>query len=101
MVVLTSLVLGYSQHLAQGTALLVMIPTALVAAYSHHRSGLVQWRWVFALSIGGLLGALLGSLFALGLRGSVLGYLFVMFLGIMGLRMIQTGRSKLKPSSEE
>jgi uncharacterized membrane protein YfcA len=99
-VVLTSLLLGYSQHLAQGTALLVMIPTALVAAYAHHRSGLIQWRWALALSLGGVLGAWVGSSFALGLRGSVLRYLFVAFLAIMGVRMIQTGRSKRKPGPE-
>ena len=100
-VVLTSLILGYSQHLAQGTALLVIVPTAVVAAYSHHRSGFVQWRWALALSIGGVAGALLGSWLALGLRGVLLRYLFVVFLGVMGFRMIQIGRSKRRPSTEE
>ena len=93
-VVLTSLLLGYSQHLAQGTALLVMIPTAAVAAISHYRSGLIEWRWTLVLAAGGVVGALLGSSLALHIHGPVLRYMFALFLVIVGLRMIQVGRSK-------
>lgn len=36
------LLLGYDQHLAEGTSLLVIIPTAAVAAYAHYRNGYVH-----------------------------------------------------------
>ncbi|MGH9897193.1 MAG: sulfite exporter TauE/SafE family protein [bacterium] len=95
-VVLTSLLMGYPQHLAQGTALLIMIPTALVAALSHHRGGLIQWRSSLALAVGGVIGAVLGSSLALEIRGPILRYMFAAFLGIVGVRMIQVGRFKGK-----
>lgn len=52
-------------HVAVATALAVIIPTALMSARSHHRSGSVNWtlfaRFAPGLLLGGLLAAVIAS----------------------------------------
>ena len=58
------LFLDQSQHVAQGTSLLVIIVTALAAVRVHRRRGLVNARWARLLAVGGVLGAVVGSALA-------------------------------------
>ena len=58
------LLLDKSQHVAEGTSLLVIVATALVAARSLRSRGLVIERWVMLLAGGGMAGAVLGSFLA-------------------------------------
>jgi uncharacterized membrane protein YfcA len=82
------LLLGFVQHLAQGTSLLVVIPAATTGAWTHHRRGRWTWRDAAALAAGGVLGALLGSLFALALDDDVLRRLFAVLLLVIAVRML-------------
>lgn len=82
------LLLGYQQHLAEGTSLLVILPTAAVGAYTHSRQGYVRVRPAIALAAGGIAGALAGSGVALALGGPALRLVFVAYLTITGLWMI-------------
>ncbi len=82
------LLLGYDQHLAEGTSLLVILPTAAVGAYTHSRHGYVRFRPALALAAGGIAGALAGSAAALALDGPALRFVFVVYLTITGLWMI-------------
>ena len=78
---------AFEQHLAQGTSLAVIIPTALVAAITHTRRGHVDWRLAITLASGGLAGGWLGGRTALAINGSLLRILFVCFLLLMVTRM--------------
>jgi uncharacterized membrane protein YfcA len=82
------LLLGFDQHLAQGTSLLVVIPAATSGAWTHHRRGRWTWRDAGALALGGVLGALLGSLSALALDDEMLRRLFAVLLLGIALRML-------------
>jgi uncharacterized membrane protein YfcA len=82
------LLLGLSQHVAEGTSLLVIIPTATVGTWTHWRNGFVVVRLAIALGIGGIVGALVGSHVALGLSGPTLRYIFVAYLMVMGARLL-------------
>ena len=82
------LLLGFDQHLAQGTSLLVVIPAAATGAWTHHRSGRWTWRDAGALAAGGVIGASLGSLSALALDDEVLRRLFAVLLLGIALRML-------------
>lgn len=82
------LLLGYDQHLAEGTSLLVILPTAAVGAYTHSRHGYVRLQAVLALAAGGIAGALAGSAGALALDGRALRFVFVAYLSITGVWMI-------------
>ncbi|MGI9000023.1 MAG: sulfite exporter TauE/SafE family protein [Candidatus Limnocylindria bacterium] len=82
------LVMGFDQHVAQGTSLLVIIPAAAFGTFTHHRNGRLALRDAAALGIGGVGGAILGSLAALMLDESVLQRLFAILLLFMAGRML-------------
>jgi uncharacterized membrane protein YfcA len=80
---------GFQQHLAQGTSLAVILPTAVVATIIHGRAGRVHWRLAGMLAIGGVLGGLSGAGTALALDAPVLRRMFAGFLVITALRMLR------------
>lgn len=58
---------GFGQQVAQGTSLAAIVPTAAVGAYAHERAGNVD-RWAALwVAIGGLVGAVAGSVVAVHL----------------------------------
>jgi uncharacterized membrane protein YfcA len=61
------LLLDQPQRVAEGTSLLAIVGTSFVAARSHHRNRLILPRWAGLLAMGGVGGAVLGSLVALAL----------------------------------
>ena len=63
---------GMPQHLAQGTSLVAIVPTALVGARAHRRRGYLEIRTVIPLAIGGLIGGFAASLVALELDAALL-----------------------------
>ncbi len=82
------LILAFDQHVAQGTSLMVMIPAALTGSYTHHRNGRLVLRDAAWLGAGGILGAILGSVFALSLEDTLLQRLFAAFLVISAVRIL-------------
>jgi uncharacterized membrane protein YfcA len=82
------LLMAYDQHVAQGTSLLVIIPAALAGSWTHHRAGRLSLRDAGALAIGGVAGALLGSLTALSLDEVLLQRLFAVLLIAVAIRML-------------
>lgn len=82
------LVLGFDQHTAQGTSLVVIIPAALLGSWTHHRGGRLVLRDAAALAVGGIVGALIGSFTALSLDEDLLRRLFAGLLILVALRML-------------
>jgi uncharacterized protein len=82
------LILAFDQHVAQGTSLVVMIPAALTGSYTHHRNGRLVLRDAAWLGAGGILGAILGSVFALSMEDTLLQRLFAAFLVISAIRIL-------------
>ena len=89
------LFLDYSQQLAQGTSLAVILPTAVVGAVAHARRGRVLWRQAVPIAVSGVGGAMLGAALALRLDGLLLRRLFAGLLVVLALRllMLSGGRS--------
>ncbi|MEA2434899.1 MAG: uncharacterized protein QOG54_2356 [Actinomycetota bacterium] len=85
------LVLGQSQHLAEGTSLLVMIPTAIAGGMVHRKGGFIDLRTAGALGLGGALGALGGALLALELEAAQLSRLFGIVVILAGTRLLVQG----------
>ena len=92
------LVLARSQHLAEGTSLVVIVPTALAGAIAHWRSGFVSLRESALLALGGVVGVYLGASIALGTSGGTLRVLFGVFLAAMGVRNIWQGARERRAS---
>lgn len=82
------LLFGFDQHVAQGTSLLVILPAALTGSYTHHRNGRLVLRDAALLAAGGIIGAVLGSVFALSLEDVLLRRLFAGFLLLSALRIL-------------
>lgn len=59
-------------HVAFGTSLAIIIPTAFSSTLAHRKRGNVDWHQVFPMVGGSLLGVVIGSSFAAGLSGETL-----------------------------
>ena len=90
------LFLGMSQHTAEGTSLLVIIPTAVVGAFTHWRNGYVLLLGAAILGGFGIAGAVIGSHIALSVSSHTLRLLFVAYLMVMGVRMVIPERAAAK-----
>jgi uncharacterized membrane protein YfcA len=93
---------GFDQHLAQGTSLAVIFPTAIVATFAHARMGNVRWPLAIPIGIAGVVGAVIGARVALGLDADLLRRMFGVFLIILAGRMAWrawglSGRSERSP----
>ena len=88
----TVLLFGFSQHAAEGTSLLVIIPTALVGSVRHAQNGYTDLRLGMILGAGGVVGAWLGASVALILDGDLLQRLFAVFLLVAGAHLLWTTR---------
>jgi uncharacterized protein len=74
-------------HLAFGTSLAIIIPTAISSTLGHRRRGNVAWQAIGWMAAGGVLGVGLGSTLAANLSGPLLRGLFgLMQIGV-GLKM--------------
>jgi uncharacterized membrane protein YfcA len=86
MVPVLVLVLGFDQHLAQGTSLLVMVPAGSVGAWTHKKLGNVESRLLVWIVPGLFLGAYLGASVAHLLNEGVLRTIFALVLTWLGVR---------------
>ena len=86
------LLLERSQHLDEGTSLLVIIPTAIAGVIAHHKRGFVSFHHAGWLAVGGVFGAFLGARIALSIDQDLLQTVFAVFLVVMGVRTILQGR---------
>lgn len=91
MVPFLTLVAGVSQHAAQATSLLVVLPTAIVATWVLNRKGVGDLRAALVIGVLGAGGGILGALLALELPGHTLRAIFALFLGGMAIRLVRDG----------
>jgi uncharacterized membrane protein YfcA len=90
------LALGEEQHLAEGTSLLVILPTAVTGVLAHRRRGYVSFHTGMLLALGGSAGAWAGALLALRLSADSLQMAFGILLAVSGIRVIKRGVADLR-----
>ncbi len=85
-----TLLLGFAQKQAQGTALSVMVAMALVGALRYHINPDIKLSWTLILILAGgaVLGSLIGSQIAFALPGGALKKVFAVFIIVVGIRML-------------
>ena len=83
------LVLGTGQHVAEGTSLLVMVPTSLAGAWAHSRQGFVRWRAAGYLAAAGVASAIAGALVAIQLDGHLLRRIYAVFALVVAYRFLK------------
>ena len=86
-----TLAVGLSQHAAQATSLVVVLPTAIVASLVLRRRGIGQLGAALRFGLVGALGAGGGALLALALPAEALRLVFAAFLALVGARLLLDG----------
>ena len=86
-----TLAVGLSQHSAEATSLLVILPTAVVGSLALRRRGVGDLRLALRFGVVGAIGSVLGALLALALPASTLRLVFAIFIGLVGLRVARDG----------
>ncbi len=81
-------ILGYSQHMAQGTTLgMLLPPVGILAVWAYYKKGLIDLRASMLLALGFIIGSLIGAKIAVALPQNILRKLFALFLLIIAIRM--------------
>jgi len=91
MVPFLTLVADVSQHAAQATSLLVVLPTAVVASVTLQRKGIGDLPLALRFGLVGAVGGIAGALLALALPGHALRIIFALFLGGVSVRLVRDG----------
>lgn len=85
------LVLDRSQHVAEGTSLLVIVPTAVAGVIAHRKRGYVDLGTAAKLAATGIFGAVLGARLALSLPPERLKAAFGIFTIVVGTKLLRDG----------
>jgi uncharacterized membrane protein YfcA len=86
-----TLAIGLSQHSAEATSLLVILPTAVAGSLALRRRGVGDLGLALRFGVVGAVGSVLGALLALELSGGALRIVFAVFVGLVGLRLARDG----------
>ncbi len=91
MVPLLVLLLGFSQHQAQGTSLAVLVvPVTAVAVYNYYKEGFIDWRYAAIIAVFFVIGGYFGSKIAIGFDQRMLKKIFgVILLLIAGKILLE------------
>ncbi|MCU0843420.1 MAG: sulfite exporter TauE/SafE family protein [Spirochaetes bacterium] len=83
------LMLGFDQHLAQGTSLAAMVPPiGLLAAYVYYKSGHVNIPVSALIAAGFIAGGMFGAKIVVNIDAGVLRKVFGVVLLLLSLKMI-------------
>ena len=94
MVPMMVLLLGVSQHLAQGISMLVIIPTVMVAILKLRNSNLFEYRTALLLAAGSIAGSLLSSNMVQLIDGVILKRIFGVLVVYSSIRMILPAKAQ-------
>ena len=80
---------GFSQKLAQGTTLALLVPPiGILAAYTYYKHGDVNLHAAGFIIIGFVVGSLIGARYEAHLSNAVVIRIFAAFLIILGFKML-------------
>ena len=91
MVPFLTLAVGLSQHAAEATSLVVVLPTAIVASLELRRRGVGDLGLARRVGVVGALGGVVGALLALALPAATLRVVFRALLALVGMRLVRDG----------
>lgn len=90
LIFLLTFFVGLEQHIAQATNLLYFIPTAISAIIVNFKDKNIDTKLAFWVSIGGVLGAIIGAVISINTNVEMLRKLFGIFLAIITIHEIYT-----------
>ncbi|MDH0304833.1 MULTISPECIES: sulfite exporter TauE/SafE family protein [unclassified Pseudomonas] len=92
---------GLDQQLAQGTALVMVVPNVLLALWRYHQRNRIELRHALPLSLCSFVFAWLGSIWAVGIDAQSMRLYFVGFLVALALWNVARMFLPVKPASTE
>jgi uncharacterized protein len=87
----------FTQHLAQGTSLAAIVPTAVVGGVTHVREGNVVREAAIWMGVGGVVGAVLGALVAVHVPALTLARIFAVWLILNAFFLVRRGLARAEP----
>lgn len=81
-----------SMHIAIGTSLATIILSSISSMRAHHAHGAVQWPFVKKMTLGILVGGVLGALVAKNLRSESLLIIFAIFEILVALKLLSNAK---------
>jgi len=81
--------LGFSQHEAQGTSLMVLLfPVGILAAINYYKAGYVDWKVAIILIISVIIGSYFGSKVSIMLPDRLLKKIFGVFILLVSIKIL-------------
>lgn len=91
-------ILGYSQKLAQGTSLgMLLLPVGILGAMQFHKHGFIDFKAVLIIGAGFVAGSFFGSKIALSLPQEMVKKIFAVIMLLIAIKMLFID----KPTSEK
>jgi len=82
---------SFSQKLAQGTTLALLIPPiGILAAWTYYKAGFVDIKAAVFIIVGFIIGSFIAAKYAVNLQDDILTKIFGMFLLVIAIKMIIT-----------
>ncbi len=87
------LLLGLSQHMAQGISLaMILFPVGILGVINYYKNGFVDLRFAGLLAIGFFAGSYLGSKFSLSLPQDTVRKIFAIVMILLSIKLLLTGK---------
>lgn len=80
LILILSIFMEFDQHVAQATNLIFFIPTSIIAIISIMKEKLINWKLGLPVAIFGIIGAIIGAKFSVGMNVNYLKRYFGIFL---------------------
>jgi uncharacterized membrane protein YfcA len=87
------LILGLSQHLAQGISLaMILFPVGILGVINYYKKGYVDFRYAGLIAVGFFVGSYLGSKFSLSLPQDTVKKIFAVVMIFLAIKLLFTGK---------
>jgi uncharacterized membrane protein YfcA len=84
--------LGLTQHQAQGTSLLLMLPPiGILAVYNYHKAGNINWWYGGVIALAFVVGGYFGSKISLKLSPGIVKFVFGILMAYVSFKLITSG----------
>ena len=88
------LLFGFTQKLAQGTTLALLVPpVGILAAYTYYKHGEVNLYAATFIALGFVVGSLIGARYVAHLSNAVVIRIFAVILLLLGIKMLISAKA--------
>lgn len=88
---------GFSQHEAQGTSLLLMLPPiGILAVMNYYKAGQINWKYGIIVALAFVVGGFFGSKLSLKLNPNLVKVIFGAIMLLISVRLLINGIKSLR-----